>query len=169
MARLVALLTVLTIGLIGASPSHAEEHEPGFYAKTYPMTLRNPEEVSSMELAIFAKSFCVAMRRFHNREDKSDLRGFIDPRYLNKHEVMEDSLPIDLAAVVPVHNCVIAEDLNTVLCIVGTAEDGNSQVRTKEAIILRTTVYDGKLYLSPGAPPDSKTGLFTPWILRTKL
>ena len=39
----------------------------------------------------------------------------------------------------------------------------------KEAILLQTTVHEGKLYMVPAKAPDPKTGTFTPWILRTKL
>ena len=55
----------------------------------------------------------------------------------------------------------MADDKQTALCILDTKEG-------KELFILRWVVYEGHLYISPEKAPDPKTGIFKPWILRTK-
>ena len=60
------------------------------------------------------------------------------------------------------HNIVVADDNRTTLCILLMKEG-------KELFILRWVVYEGHLYISPEKAPDPKTGIFKPWILRTKV
>ena len=57
----------------------------------------------------------------------------------------------------------MADDLRTVLFLVDAKGGG------RELIIVRWVVYEGHLYISPEKAPDPKTGIFTPWILRTKV
>jgi hypothetical protein len=39
----------------------------------------------------------------------------------------------------------------------------------KEAFVMRCVVHEGRIYISPEKAPDPKTGIFKPWILRTKV
>ena len=61
------------------------------------------------------------------------------------------------------HNYHVADDLRTILFVVHAKGGG------KELIIVRWVVYEGHLYISPEKAPDPKTGIFKPWILRTKV
>ena len=88
---------------------------------------------------------------------------FIDPRYLAKHGLSEGELPVKTIVVGSVFNMTIAQDRRTVVCEVSTRE------HEKDLILLRLTLHEGALYLSPGTPPDEQGGTFSPWILRMKL
>jgi hypothetical protein len=93
-------------------------------------------------------------------------RDFFDPRYLKKHGLTDRDITFEVTADWPwyqgIHNIVVADDNRTALCILNT-KDG------KELFILRWVVYEGHLYISPENAPDPKTGIFKPWILRTKV
>jgi hypothetical protein len=90
-------------------------------------------------------------------------RDLIDPRYLKKHGLTDRDIAFEFADNQGRENIVVADDLQTVLCIT------NLGGGKKEAIILRWVVYEGHLYISPEQAPDPKTGIFKPWILRTKV
>ena len=93
-------------------------------------------------------------------------RDFFDPRYLKKHGLTDRDIAFEVINDWPwyqgLHNIVVGDDNRTVLCIVVTKEG-------KELFILRWVVYEGHLYISPEKAPDPKTGIFKPWILRTKV
>jgi hypothetical protein len=93
-------------------------------------------------------------------------RDFFDPRYLKKHRLTDRDIAFEVTADWPwyrgIHNIVVADDNQTALCILDTKEG-------KELFILRWVVYEGHLYISPEKAPDPKTGIFKPWILRTKV
>ena len=128
-----------------------------------PFVIGNRKEPTETQLLAIAKAFCVAMRRQHNQENVPALRGYFDPRYLEEHELLEGDFNVLMASVGAIHNIRLADDDHTLLCYV---ETGNRQ---KEAILLRSVVHDGKLFLLPLEPPDEKTNVVTPWILRMKL
>jgi hypothetical protein len=93
-------------------------------------------------------------------------RDFFDPRYLKKHGLTDRDIAFEVIDNWPsfrgIYNIVVADDNQTVLCILDTKEG-------KELFILRWVVYEGHLYISPEKAPDPKTGIFKPWILRTKV
>jgi uncharacterized protein (TIGR03067 family) len=39
----------------------------------------------------------------------------------------------------------------------------------RDAFVMRCVVHEGHIYISPEKAPDPKSGIFTPWILRTKV
>lgn len=91
-------------------------------------------------------------------------RDLFDPRYLKKHGLADKDIAfevIDSTSFRGIHNIQVADDKQTVLCTIDT-KDG------KELFILRWVVYEGHLYISPEKAPDPKTGIFKPWILRSK-
>ena len=49
-----------------------------------------------------------------------------------------------------------------------TKVDPNAREPLKESILIRVALPEGKHFLVPRKVPDSKTGSFTPWLLRTK-
>ena len=135
---------------------------PGIRAT--PFVIGNRDEPTDTQLNAFAKIFCVALRKLNSDDSKAHaLRVFIDPRYLAKHGLSEGELPVKTIVVGSVFNMTIAQDRRTVVCEVSTRE------HEKELILLRLTLHEGALYLSPGTPPDEQGGTFSPWILRMKL
>jgi hypothetical protein len=128
-----------------------------------PFVIGNREHPTETQQLAFAKGFCVAMRRLHDKENLPALRGYFDPRYLKQHGLLEGEFKVRMAPVGGIHNIVLADDRHTILCLVETG-DGRT-----EAILLRTVVEGEMLYLSPATSPDPRTKVLTPWILRTKL
>jgi hypothetical protein len=94
------------------------------------------------------------------------LREVFDPRYLKKHGLTDRDIAFEVTAKWPwyqgIHSLHPADDNQTVLCILDTNEG-------KELFILRWVVYEGHVYISPEKAPDPTTGIFKPWILRTKV
>jgi hypothetical protein len=90
-------------------------------------------------------------------------RDLIDPRYLKKHKLADRDIAVEYADNRGRDRIEVADDLQTVLCI--TLLHGGG----KEALLLRWVDHEGHLYLSPEKAPDPKTGIFKPWILRTKV
>jgi hypothetical protein len=105
------------------------------------------------------------MSRMPSGHDDLRFRDFFDPRYLKKHGLTDRDIAFECSDHQGIHNIKVADDLRTVLCIV----DPKGGKKASELIILRWVVYEGRLYLSPENAPDPKTGIFKPWILRTKL
>ena len=91
-------------------------------------------------------------------------RDFFDPRYLKKHGLTDHDIAFEFADHQGIHNIQVADDLRTVLCTV----DPRGGKKERELILLRWAVYEGHMYISPDKAPDPKTGIFRPWILRTK-
>ena len=93
-------------------------------------------------------------------------RDFFDPRYLKKHGLTDRDIAFEVIDNWPsfqgIYSIVVADDNQTALCILDTKEG-------KELFILRWVVYEGHIYISPEKAPDPKTGIFKPWILRTKV
>jgi hypothetical protein len=93
-------------------------------------------------------------------------RDLFDPRYLKKHGLTDRDIAFEVTPAWPwyrgIHEIKVADDNQTALCILDTKEG-------KELFILRWVVYEGHLYISPEKAPDPKTGIFKPWILRTKV
>lgn len=90
-------------------------------------------------------------------------RDLFDPRYLEKHGLTDREIAFEFADHDGLNNYHVADDLRTVLFQVDSKGGG------KELIIVRWVVYEGRLYISPEKAPDPKTGIFKPWILRTKV
>lgn len=168
MLRCTALPGLLWIGLVAGFPGLSAPPQEERGTNGLPFVLRNPEEPDEMELLVFAKQFCVAMRE-RGGGSAAPLRAFIDPRYLRQHNLEAGPFPIQTAAVVPIFTLQVADDRKTVLCVVGTRENAAAGETVREAILLRVTVHEGKLYLLPVRGPDPATGSFNPWILRTRL
>ena len=94
---------------------------------------------------------------------KVRFRDFIDPRYLKKHGLTDRDIAYEILDHQGLSNYHMADDLRTILFQVDSKGGG------EELIILRWVVYEGRLYISPEKAPDPKTGIFKPWILRTKV
>jgi len=94
---------------------------------------------------------------------KIRLRDFIDPRYLKKHGLTDRDIAYEILDHQGLNSYQVADDLRTILFQVDAKGGG------KELIIVRWVAYEGRLYISPEKAPDPKTGIFKPWILRTKV
>ncbi len=169
MSRFAALAVLLVTCLLAGTPGPSAQPDKGRDASGLPFAIGNREEPELNQLQAFAKDFCVAMRRLHGEKGGNALRPYFDPRYLKKHGLLDRDLSVNTAAVVPIFAIDVADDMRTVLCVVGTKANPKDKESVKEAILLRVTVHEGKLYLMPHKAPDPKSGTFTPWILRTKL
>jgi hypothetical protein len=114
-------------------------------------------------LLIASKSFFAKMQTYPDIR----FREFFDPRYLKKHGLTERDIAFEVTDKWPwyqgIHNITVADDKQTVLVVLDVKGGG------KEAFILRWVPYEGHLYISPEKAPNPKTGIFTPWILRTKV
>ena len=108
--------------------------------------------------AVVVKSFFASMPTYPDIR----FREFFDPRYLKKHGLTDRDIAFEVARSEGIHNIVVVDDNQTALCTLDTKGG-------KELFILRWVVHEGHLYLSPEKGPDPKTGIFKPWILRTKV
>jgi hypothetical protein len=113
-------------------------------------------------IQIGSKSFFATMQTYPDIR----FREYFDPRYLKKHGLADRDIAFEVTDKWPwyrgIHNIQVADDNRTALCILDT-KDG------MELFILRWVVYEGHVYISPEKAPDPKTGIFKPWILRTKV
>lgn len=101
-----------------------------------------------------------------NTHPQYRLREFFDPRYLKKHGLADKEIAFEVVGNYHgLHNYAVADDDRTILCTLERAVDGNV---VRELFLFRWVYHDGCLYVSPEKAPDPKTGIFTPWILRTK-
>ena len=120
------------------------------------------------DLLVFAKMFCSRMQTHYEDKNANALRAFFDPRYLKKHGLTDRDLSAELAGGGGIYNILVADDKETILCLMDTRAHPTDKGTIREAIILRVSVHEGNLYLSPLKAPDPKSGVFAPWILRTK-
>jgi RNA polymerase sigma factor (sigma-70 family) len=123
-----------------------------------------PYEVAGGEptedaLAVVTKAFFSKMRTYPDIR----FREFFDPRYLKKHGLTDRDIAFEFADSVGICNINVADDRRTVLVVL------EQKGGVREAFIMRCVVYEGHLYISPEKAPDPKTGIFAPWILRTKV
>jgi hypothetical protein len=125
------------------------------------------KEPDNDQINVFTKVFLGTMGKHHGDKNANALREFIDPNYLTQHKLTDADLAAQMAPVWGTRRYDIADDRRTVLCFVETKSGSDPIV--KEAILLRLSVHEGKVYLLPAKAPDAKTGSFVPWILRTKL
>ncbi|HEX8198884.1 MAG TPA: hypothetical protein VF590_00215 [Isosphaeraceae bacterium] len=109
------------------------------------------------------KEFVATLRRRFGDEDAGELRRFIDPRYLKEHGLQDGRFPIRTVIAGSIYDSQISDDPQTLVIVAGT------DAAAKEVFVFRTTLYRGRVYLQPLAPPDPTTRSFTPWILRMKL
>jgi hypothetical protein len=109
------------------------------------------------------KSFVASLRKRFSDEAAGELREFIDPRYLKAHKLQDGAFPIRRVVTGAIYANYPSADPRTILVIAETAE------AAKEAFLFRLTVYEGKVYILPLAPPDPETRSFEPWILRERL
>ena len=108
---------------------------------------------------VVVKSFFAQMPNYPN----SRFREFFDPRYLKEHGLTDRDIAFEIADHQGIDSLVVADDKYTVLAVLDLKGGG------KEAFVMRCVVYEGHIYISPENAPDPKTGIFKPWILRTKL
>ena len=92
-------------------------------------------------------------------------REFFDPRYLKKHGLTDQEIAFEVTGHRGIRSIEVADDNRTVLCTMLTVKDSKE---VREIFVIRWVIHDGCLYVSPEKAPDPKTGIFTPWILRTK-
>ncbi|MDB5311565.1 MAG: sigE 18 [Gemmataceae bacterium] len=118
-------------------------------------------EPTQEDILRLSKTFFSKMRTYPDIR----FREFFDPRYLKKHGLTDRDIAFEVAGDRGIYNIEVADDNRTVLCTVDTTKD--SKV-VREVILIRWVIHEGCLYVSPGKAPDPKTGIFTPWILRTK-
>ena len=124
----------------------------------------NRDEPDELQLFAFSKRFCGALQKLNNGEIERDaFRVFFDPLYLEAHDLKEGAFPVTTVAVRWVFDIQLANDRRTVVCEVETEEN------QKELLLLRLTVHDRRVYLTPHAPPDPTTRRFTPWIFRMEV
>ena len=116
-------------------------------------------ELTEESILVPSKAFIADLRQ----PGKSRFRDWIDPRYLKKHGLTDRDIAYEILDHQGLHNYHVADDLRTILFVVHAKGGG------KELIIVRWVVYEGRLYISPEKAPDPKTGIFKPWILRTKV
>jgi hypothetical protein len=116
-------------------------------------------ELTEEQLLVASKAF-IADSRLPGR---IRFRELLDPRYLKKHGLTDRDIAYEIGDDQGLDNYHVADDLRTVLFVVDAKGGG------KELIIVQWVVYEGHLYLSPAKAPDPKTGIFKPWILRTKM
>jgi hypothetical protein len=116
-------------------------------------------ELTEESILVRSKEFIADSRN----PGKTRFRELIDPRYLKKHGLTDRDLAYEIGDDTGTQNLQVADDLRTVLFVVNAKGGG------KEMIIVRWVVYEGHLYISPEKAPDPRTGIFKPWILRTKL
>ena len=115
-------------------------------------------ELTEDAILVASKSFFAKMQTYPDIR----FREFFDPRYLKKHGLTDRDIAFEVARSEGIHNIVVVDDNQTALCTLDTKGG-------KELFILRWVVHEGHLYLSPEKGPDPKTGIFKPWILRTKV
>lgn len=157
MIRSAAIPVCLVACLVAVTPGRAAPPEV-------------PRTQNEMRVAALAKRVCVALMNHHGDNNANALREFIDPGYLKKHGLTDGDLSVAMPAVGGIFDIQVADDEQTVLCIVRTGPVAKDPV--KEVLVFRVSDTEGKggvRYLLPPKAPDSKTGVFTPWILRTKL
>jgi hypothetical protein len=109
------------------------------------------------------KEFVAALRKRFSAESAGELRRFIDPRYLKEHKLQDGKFPIRTVVTDVIYDNRASDDPQTLVAVAKT------EAAAKEAFVFRLTVYEGKVYLQPLAPPDPATRSFAPWILRMKL
>jgi uncharacterized protein (TIGR03067 family) len=120
--------------------------------------LKLPFEVPlEMDVAVPSKVFIANIRL----PGRIRFRELLDPRYLKKHGLTDRDIAYEILDHQGLDGYEVADDLRTVLFVVDSKGGG------KELIIVRWVVYEGHLYIAPEKAPDPKTGIFTPWILRT--
>jgi hypothetical protein len=107
--------------------------------------------------AVVVKSF------FASKPTDIRFREFFDPRYLKKHGLTDRDIAFEIADHHGIDTLLVADDKYTVLVVLDVNGVG------KEAFVVRCAVYEGHIYISPEKAPDPRTGIFKPWILRTKV
>ncbi len=119
-------------------------------------------EVNQLEMKslIFAKSFCVAIRRNHQPKKSSKLLNFIDPGYLERHGINRQNPNLQTFPLFNIYDIRISADPSTILCIVDTKNG------PRQSLLLRTKMAEGEVYLDPISPPSKPNKTFSPWILR---
>ena len=165
--RYLPLFTLVPI-LVLTSPHVQAENQTPLARTSQSFYIGNRDEPTPPQLAVFAKSFCVAMRRYGGvgvRTGKAAdaFRRFIDPRYLKAHGLAKGDLPIVTIPVAGLRKIEVADDNRTMFATFET-DSG-----TAEAVILRALLHDKCLWITPLAKPNETTGVFKPWILRTEL
>jgi hypothetical protein len=164
MIRFTALPVLMVVCL--TFPTHVQSALKDKGAALSNLPFEEGREPNQDDYNVFTKTFLVGMRNHHGDKNANALREFIDPRYLKKHGLTERDLSAEVLAVGNIHNYLVADDKQTILCLVETEE--NPRQAVNETILLRVAVHEGKLYLSPVKAPDPTTGAFKLWILRTK-
>ncbi len=124
------------------------------------------KEPDNDAIYVLTKHFLATMGTHRGDKNANALREFIDPNYLKQHKLTDADLAAPIAPVWGIDTYEIADDRRTVLCFVETKTGTDAVV--KEAILLRLSVHEGKVYLLPAKAPDAKTGSFTLWILRKR-
>lgn len=90
-------------------------------------------------------------------------REFYDPRYLQKHGLTDRDIAFEIVRIRGIDSLHVADDKLTVLVVVELAGGG------RQAFVMRCVIHEGHIYISPENAPDPQTGIFKPWILRTKV
>jgi RNA polymerase sigma factor (sigma-70 family) len=109
--------------------------------------------------SVVVKSFFASMPTYPDIR----FREFFDPRFIKKHGLTDRDIAFEIANHQGIDSLHVADDNRTVLIVVEIKGGG------REAFVMRCVVYEGHIYISPEKAPDPKTGIFKPWILRTKV
>jgi len=119
------------------------------------------QEPTEENIRVVTKMFSSKMRTYPDIR----FREFFDPRYLKKRGLTDKDIAFEVAGDRGIHDYTVADDNRTTLVTMDSTKDGKV---VRELFLLRWVCSDGCLYVSPEKAPDEKTGIFTPWILRTK-
>jgi hypothetical protein len=152
----------ILIASLALAVAWAPAQAPATPASDAALAARRAEELRKFGPSIVVKQFLAQMRkRFEG--DASPLRQYIDPRYLEQHNLKNGPLPMQTVVTGGIHNGNVTDDPMTHVSVVETEE------ASREVFVFRTTIHEGNAYILPLNAPDPATGSFTPWILRFKL
>jgi hypothetical protein len=150
------------LALAGAAVATKKDEKPPHIVEKTDMKGRMESGLPSQAVedgAVVAKSFFAKMPTYPDIR----FREFFDPRYLKKHGLTDRDIAFEIADHQGIATLDVADDNLTVLVVLEVKGGG------KEAFVMRCVVYEGHIYISPEKAPDPKTGIFKPWILRTKV
>lgn len=150
----------LSTSLLSPDALHADDKKP--------KTAGRPGSNKPLWVAAMAKAFCINLRDFYSKkpltgQHADTLRRLLDPEYLRKHHLDKGELPAVTTPFRRLDTWYIADDLQSVLCVV------DNDKGQKEVFVFRIVTRGRRHYFRPGNPPDPQTGFFAPWVLRATI
>ncbi len=154
-------LALVSLLLIPCSSFAVAKAEQGTTADR-PGTIGNRDEPHEEQILAFVKGFLGALRNDHRDDparDAKTFRGWIDPAYLEQHDLAEGGLPMKTIDFLNMIVIKVADDGRTVFCAV-EHEDGSKLV-----VLFRVVQRGNAIYIQPYAAPQPDSGSFNPWML----